>query len=93
MVVWGDVQFRPGQHVVLFARGEGPEVHATLLSWSLFEIVGDGADAPLVRSAEGLEFYKQNERGELSPATDADLAGPRTLGELRAQVAAAQGVK
>lgn len=91
VVVWGDIQLRPGQHVVLFARGAAPEVHATLLSWSVFEIVGDGAAAPVVRATEGLEFYKQDERGELSPATEEDLRGPQTLGQLRSQVAAAAG--
>ena len=91
VVLWGDIQLRPGQRVVLFARGAPPEVHATLLSWSAFEIGGEGPEAPLERSTEGLALLARDEEGKLSPASGADIEAPRTLGELRAEVAAAAG--
>lgn len=88
LVLFGDIRLKPGMKVVLFARGAAPEVHATLLGWSAFEVTGSGDDAKVARNVEGLSLFTQDVDGKLEQAAPDELPAPRTLGELRSQVAA-----
>ena len=88
LVLSGDIRLRPGARVVLFAQGTAPEVHATLLGWSAFEVAGTGADAAVERSVRGLSLFTQTDDGQLAPTGADELETPRTLAELRSQVAA-----
>jgi len=88
LVLFGDIALKPGQKVVLFARGAAPEVQATLLGWSAFEIAGSGDDAKITRNVEGLSLFTQDGDGKLQQTTAEEIETPRTLGELRSQVAA-----
>ena len=87
LVLFGDIRLEPGTKIVLFARGTAPVVHATLLGWSAFAVSGSGPDAKLTRNVEGLSLFTQDEQGQLEKTTPEELATPRTLGELRSQVA------
>jgi hypothetical protein len=88
VVLFGDIRLQPGARVVLFVRGSAPEVHATLLGWSAFEVTGSSADAAVTRNVEGLSLFTQTDDGQLAPTGPEHVTAPATLGELRGQVAA-----
>lgn len=86
MTLHGDLQMRPGEHLVLFLRSAEGALWPTLLGWSAFVVQGEGPEASITRPSADLALHIEGVGGRLEPVSPHDISTPPTLGALAAEI-------
>jgi hypothetical protein len=82
LTIAGDLVLSEGDRVLLFATEDAGKFYPTLLAWSGFFVEGEGLNAPVRRSVEGLQLFDLDENGVLR-ATEDPVVAPQSVGALR----------
>lgn len=82
----GDYSLDVGDTVVIFLQKAPFGLVSTLLSWSVYDVAGEGPVAPISRHGADMGLMRRNERGVLAPASPDSVKPAKTLGVLKKRV-------